>query len=62
MTPEQQVIYRQLQLAGLGLVILLFGVFSHTTRFVWIGLGFMIFGLLRTLFIYKVLKKGKEPD
>lgn len=60
MSPEQKVIYRQLQLAGLGIVIAMVGLFAKEKNMVWVGIGVFIFGGLRTLFIRAMIGKAED--
>ena len=60
MTREQKALFQQLQLAGLGLVIGLVGLFLDHDELVWIGLVVLAYGLIRTWFLAKIIQKAKE--
>ena len=60
MSPEQKVLVRQLQLAGLGIIFTIAGILSKRSELLWIGIGVFLFGCARTYFIYKILKQAEE--
>ncbi len=60
MSPEQNVIYRQLQLAGLGIVLVIFGFVMHKTEIAIIGFGVAAYGTIRAIFLKKIIDQGKE--
>lgn len=60
MNQKQKAIYQQLQLAGLGIVIFIVGLLVKEKSLVWIGLAVFAYGLVRTVFIYKVIQKAEK--
>lgn len=60
MNQKQKAIYQQLQLAGLGIVIIIVGLLVKEKSLIWIGLAVFVYGLLRTIFIYKMIQKAEE--
>ncbi len=60
MKDEQKVILRQLQLSGIGILVLVFGFFNHDRAYELIGVGITVFGIIRSLVIYKLTKQGKD--
>lgn len=60
MTKEKKVLYKQAQIAGLGLVIAIIGLIYQRIDVIGIGVVFFIYGLARTYFIWKILKRAEE--
>ena len=58
MNDKQKVVFKQLQLAGLGVVVFVFGLLYQEKAISMVGIGILIFGLLRTYYIKKVIDKG----
>ncbi len=57
MNDKQKAIFKQLQIAGLGLVLFIFGIFYKEKAISIIGVCVVVFGLLRTAFIKKMIDK-----
>lgn len=60
MNDKQKVVFKQLQLAGLGVVVFVFGLLYREKAISIIGIVILIFGLLRTYYIKKVIEKLDE--
>lgn len=60
MSDRQKGLFRQLQLAGLGLVLAVVSLFIKEDALFWIGLGIFVFGLLRFMLIRKLIDKIDE--
>ncbi len=60
MTKEKKVLYKQAQIAGLGLVISIIGFIYQRMDVIGIGIAFFVYGLARTYFIWKILKRAEE--
>ena len=60
MNDKQKVVFKQLQLAGLGSVVFVFGLLYQEKAISIIGIVILIFGLLRTYYIKKVIDKLDE--
>ena len=60
MNDKQKVFFKQLQLAGLGIVVFVFGLLYQEKAISIIGIVILIFGLLRTYYIKKVIDKLDE--
>ena len=60
MNDKQKVVFKQLQLAGLGVVVFVFGLLYQEKAISMVGIGILIFGLLRTYYIKKVIDKLDE--
>ena len=60
MNDKQKVVFKQLQLAGLGVVVFVFGLLYQEKAIAMVGIGILIFGLLRTYYIRKVMGKLDE--
>lgn len=58
MSDEQKVLFKQLQLAGLGIVLILFGLFMHEKNISFVGVGVLIFGIVRYFIIKQLLEKA----
>lgn len=58
MNDKQKVVFKQLQLAGLGIVV--FGLLYQEKAISIVGIVILIFGLLRTYYIKKVIEKLDE--
>ena len=53
MNDKQKVVFKQLQLAGLGVVVFVFGLLYQEKAIAMVGIGILIFGLLRTTTLKK---------
>ena len=53
MNDKQKAVFKQLQLAGLGIVIIVFGLLYQEKAISIVGIFILIFGLLRTYYIKK---------
>lgn len=62
MSDEQKVIFKQLQLAGLGIVIGVFGLVVKHRALPWIGLTIFVFGIIRVIIIHKLVKHTKDDE
>lgn len=60
MNQETKVIYKQLQLAGLGGVIAIVGLFRSRMDVFGIGLAIALFGIIRTWFIWRIIKQAED--
>lgn len=60
MNDKQKVVFKQLQLTGLGIVVFVFGLLYQEKAISIIGIVILIFGLLRTYYIKKVIDKLDE--
>lgn len=60
MNDEQKVVFRQLQLSGIGIIVLVFGLIDQNKAYCIIGVGIILFGILRALLIHKLTKQGKN--
>lgn len=60
MNDKQKVVFKQLQLVGLGVVVFVFGLLYQEKTIAMVGIGILIFGLLRTYYIKKVIEKLDE--
>lgn len=60
MNDKQKVVFKQLQLTGLGVVVFVFGLLYQEKAIAMVGIGILIFGLLRTYYIKKVIDKLDE--
>ena len=60
MNDKQKVVFKQLQLAGLGGVVFVCGLLYQEKAISMVGIGILIFGLLRTYYIKKVIDKLDE--
>ena len=60
MNYKQKVVFKQLQLAGLGIVVFVFGLLYQEKAISIVGIVVLIFGLLRTYYIKKVIDKLDE--
>lgn len=56
MNDHQKVLFKQLQLAGLGLVIGFFGLLASNQAVFWIGIGVFVLGIIRFLILKKYLQ------
>ncbi len=57
MDEKQKAIFKQLQIAGLGLVLVVFGIFYKEKAISIVGVCVFLFGIFRTLFIKKMIDK-----
>lgn len=57
MSDEQKVIYKQMQLAGLGLVLMGAGFLLNHSEVVWVGVFVLVLGIVRTILIKMLLKE-----
>ena len=60
MNDKQKALFKQIQLAGLGIVIAVFGFFVNHTALMIIGAGVFIFGIARTILIKKLIDELEE--
>ena len=60
MNDKQKAVFKQLQLAGLGIVIIVFGLLYQEKAISIVGIFILIFGLLRTYYIKKIIDKLDE--
>ncbi len=60
MSEKNKVLYKQAQIAGLGLIILIVGLVYQRKDLMGIGILFFLYGLVRSYLIWKVLKKAEE--
>ena len=60
MNDKQKVVFKQLQLAELGIVVFVFGLLYQEKAISIVGICILIFGLLRTYYIKKVIEKLDE--
>ena len=60
MTDQQKVLFKQLQLAGLGIVIGIFGMFAKHKALMIIGAGVFVFGIVRAIVLKKIIKQLEE--
>ena len=60
MNDKQKVVFKQLQLAVLGIVVFVFGLLYQEKAISIVGICILIFGLLRTYYIKKVIDKLDE--
>ena len=54
MNDKQKAVFKQLQLAGLGIVIIVFSLLYQEKAISIVGIFILIFGLLRTYYIKKI--------
>lgn len=57
MDDKQKAVFKQLQIAGLGLVLFIFGILYKEKAISIVGVCVIVFGLLRTAFIKKMIDK-----
>ena len=57
---NKRLFFKQLQLAGLGVVVFVFGLLYQEKAISIVGICILIFGLLRTYYIKKVIDKLDE--
>ena len=62
MSDKQKVIFKQLQLAGLGIVLLIFGLLAHHRPITFIGIGVFIFGIIRMVILKKFIDQIEEDE
>ena len=62
MTDQQKVLFKQLQLAGLGIVIGIFGFFAKHKALMIIGVGVLVFGIVRAVVLKKFIDQIKEDE
>lgn len=60
MDDKQKAVFKQLQIAGLGIVIFIFGILYKEKAVSIVGICILVFGLLRTAFIKKMIDKIDE--
>lgn len=60
MDDKQKAVFKQLQIAGLGIVIFIFGILYKEKAISIVGICILLFGLLRTAFIKKMIDKIDE--
>lgn len=62
MSDEMKVLFRQLQLAGLGIVIGIVGLFADRREIFFIGTGVLVFGIIRFLILKKYISDLKNNN
>ncbi|WP_300920301.1 hypothetical protein [uncultured Dubosiella sp.] len=62
MSDEMKVLFRQLQLAGLGIVIGIVGLFADRREIFFIGIGVLVFGIIRFLILKKYISDLKNNN
>lgn len=62
MTDRQKALFKQLQLAGLGIVLFVFGLLAKHKAITVIGILVFAFGVLRTIFISKMIDKLEKDE
>ncbi|MCF0106882.1 MAG: hypothetical protein HUJ53_08980 [Holdemanella sp.] len=62
MNDEQKVLYKQLQFAGLGIVLMIAGIFLEEKAMIYVGLGVLIFGVLRFYLLHRFINKIQEDE
>lgn len=60
MDQEQKALFRQLQLAGLGLVLVIAGFLMDEPAVPWVGAAVFVYGLVRYFVIRKLLDQTKD--
>ena len=60
MNDKQKVVFKQLQLAGLDVVDFVFGLLYQEKAISIVGIFILVFGLIRTYYIKKVIDKLDE--
>lgn len=61
MSDKQKVLFKQLQLSGLGLVICAMGMFKQNQPFIIVGACLFVYGIIR-YFVIKKLTQNLEED
>lgn len=62
MTDKQKVLFKQIQLAGLGIVVGFFGFFVEHKALMIIGACIFAFGIIRTIVIKKLVDKLDDDE
>ena len=62
MTDQQKVLFKQLQLAGLGVVIGVFGFFARHKALMIIGACVLLFGIVRAIVLKKFIDQIEEDE
>ena len=62
MTDQQKVLFKQFQLAGLGIVIGVFGFFAKHKALMIIGTCVLVFGMIRAVVLKKFIDQLKEDE
>ena len=62
MNDKQKVLFKQLQLAGLGVVIGVFGFFAKHTALMIIGTCVLLFGIVRAIVLKKFIDQIEEDE
>ena len=62
MNDQQKVLFKQLQLAGLGIVIGVFGFFAKHQALMIIGACVFVFGIVRMVVLKKFIDQIKEDE
>lgn len=60
MNDKQKVVFKQVQFAGLGIVVFVFGLLYQEKAISIVGIFILVFGLIRTYYIKKVIDKLDE--
>lgn len=62
MNDKQKVLFKQLQLAGLGVVIGVFGFFAKHKALMIIGVCVLLFGIVRAIVLKKFIDQIEEDE
>lgn len=60
MNQAQKALFRQLQLAGLGLILVVAGFFLKETAVCWIGAALFVYGLVRYFVIRALIRHNDD--
>ena len=60
MNDYQKVIFKQLQLSGVGMIVIIFGLFDTNTAYIIAGICIALFGVGRALLIGKLIKQDEQ--
>lgn len=60
MSDEKKVLIKQLQLAGVGIIVCIFGLLDQQTPYIIIGVCIVIYSILRAVLIHKLMNDGKR--
>lgn len=62
MDDKQKVLFKQIQLSGLGIVIGVFGYFADHKALMIIGACLLVFGIIRTILIKRLVDKLEDDE
>lgn len=62
MNDKQKVLFKQIQLSGLGIVIGFFGFFVEHKALMIIGACIVVFGIIRTILIKRLVDKLEDDE